>query len=202
MSNALHQSPSGPDSALSNALSILFEPSPVLHTKLAPELHPLLQSSSKPVSTYAELIDLAVEHIYTWDQDSQARFISGHPRIGENKNLSKLSAQEQNATPSPGGARVTPPEVLARLAHLNACYEKRYPGLIYIVFVNGRTRAAVAELIESQLGLEHSLSPDSPVLDSIQPVQVGGEEWASELNRAVGDVGLIAKSRLKTMGLN
>ena len=45
----------------------------------------------------------------------KAAFVAGHPRIGEVHNLSRLSAGEQ-------AAAATPPEVLARLAHLNACY--------------------------------------------------------------------------------
>ena len=71
-----------------------------------------------------------------WDDDLKTQFIAGHPRIGEVNGLSQLSAQEQ-------AAKATPPEVLARLAHLNTCYENHYPGLIYITFVNGRSRAQI-----------------------------------------------------------
>ncbi|KAF5355271.1 hypothetical protein D9758_006065 [Tetrapyrgos nigripes] len=195
----INSAPSDPNSPLSLTLSTLFESSSILQNKLVPQLHDVLQSSNPPISTYAQLIDLAIDQLSTWDHESQSKFISGHPRIGETKNLSKLSAKEQNATPSAAGT--TPPEVLARLAHLNGCYEKRYPGLVYIIFVNGRSRAAVAEIMEAQLGLEHSLSPDTPAVDSIEPVQVGGEDWTSELNRAVRDVSLIAKSRLKALGV-
>jgi 2-oxo-4-hydroxy-4-carboxy--5-ureidoimidazoline (OHCU) decarboxylase len=196
--SVIHTSPSGPDSPLSLALSTLFEPSSILQNRLIPQLCHVLSSFSPPVSTYTQLIGIAIEQISTWDKESQSQFISGHPRIGETKNLSKLSAKEQNAALS---VTPTPPEVLARLAHLNACYEKRYPGLVYIIFVNGRSRAAIAEIMEDQLELEHSLSPDIPVVDSIKAVQVGGEEWTSELNRAVRDVGLIARSRLKALGV-
>jgi len=95
----------------------------------------------------------------------------------------------------------TPPEVLARLAHLNACYEAKYPGLRYIIFVNGRSRQEVAREMETLLELEHSLSPDEPVVTSIVPVEVGNDEWKNELDRAVHDIECIAKSRLKNLGV-
>ena len=107
--------------------------------------------------------------------------------------LSRLSAQEQ-------AARATPPQVLARLAHLNACYEHRYPGLRYITFVNGRTRAAVKDEMEDALGLERSLSPDEPPVETVGSIEVGSEEWTTELERAVEDLGKIAESRLKALG--
>ena len=132
-----------------------------------------------------------------WDLSAQSQFISGHPRIGENKNISKLSAKEQGS-----GVVPTSPEVLARLGHLNACYEIRYPGLRYITFVNGRTRLAIAQEMEDMLGIPHSLSPDDPSLDSISFVDTSSEEWKTELGRAVLDIGSIAKSRLGALGLS
>jgi hypothetical protein len=40
---------------------------------------------------------------------------------------------------------------------------------------------------------------DQPVLvDSFEPLKMGGREWKLELNRAVVDVGRIAQSRLKS----
>jgi hypothetical protein len=63
--------------------------------------------------------------IRSWPIVDQASFIHGHPRIGEQSALSVLSAQEQQART----ATATPPEVLQRLAYLNALYERRYPGL-------------------------------------------------------------------------
>ncbi|KAF7356880.1 hypothetical protein MVEN_01023800 [Mycena venus] len=116
---------------------------------------------------------------------------SGRPKI-----LSALSTKEQGAMPT---VAPTPPEVLARLAHLNACYERRYSGLRYITFVNGRSRAAIALEMEDVLGLPHSLSPDQPPVDEITPIEPGVDAWRSELDRAVADVGRIARSRLGSM---
>lgn len=183
--------------ALAVALEVLFEHSPVLVNILEPQLRTVLKSSPL-LESYTHLIDLALAQITTWDVSAQSQFISGHPRIGENKNLSKLSAKEQGS----GGVIPTSPEVLARLSHLNACYEVQYPGLRYITFVNGRTRLAIAEEMEDMLCIPHSLSPDDPPLDTLSPVDISSEEWKRELDRAVLDIGRIAKSRLGALGVN
>ncbi|KNZ72647.1 putative allantoinase 1 [Termitomyces sp. J132] len=188
---------SGPDSPLAQLLSILFEQSTVLISTLEPQLTKLLPEATT-LSSYSELIDKALGLIARWELSLQSRFISGHPRIGETKNLSNLSAKEQGGRPD---VNPTPPEVLARLSHLNACYEARYPGLRYITFVNGRSRLAIAEEMEDKLGLAHSLSPDTPAVGDIRGIDIESEEWVVELRRAVGDVGLIAKSRVVALGL-
>lgn len=186
----------GSSNALAVALEILFEHSPILINTLEPQLRDILKSSSSPLlNSYTQLIDYALAQIMNWDSSAQSQFISGHPRIGENKNLSKLSAKEQGS-----GVIPTSPEVLARLSHLNACYEIRYPGLRYITFVNGRTRLAIAEEMEDMLCLPHSLSPDDPPSNTICPVDISSEEWKTELDRAVFDIGRIAKSRLSSLG--
>ncbi|KAI9064107.1 hypothetical protein FKP32DRAFT_1625852 [Trametes sanguinea] len=182
------------DGPLARALALLFEPSPVLYSTLVPALISHIQNAP-PILSYHALIDASLGVIASWPADLKAQFIAGHPRIGEVKGLSQLSAQEQ-------AAKATPPEVLARLAHLNACYEHRYPGLVYITFVNGRSRAEIKDEMEEALGIEHSLSPDEPPVHSVGQVEVGGEEWRRELERAIADVGRIAKSRLKALGVD
>jgi 2-oxo-4-hydroxy-4-carboxy--5-ureidoimidazoline (OHCU) decarboxylase len=154
---------------LAQALAILFEPSEILYSKVVPKV------SLSPPTTYESLIESAIILILSLPSEDQAQFIAGHPRIGEVSNLSALSAAEQ-------ARHATPPEILKRLKELNEAYEKRYPGLVYITFVNGRTRAdIVPEMEKATVG---------------DPVEVGGENWLKELKRAVEDVGKIAKSRL------
>ncbi|KAL1696571.1 Oxo-4-hydroxy-4-carboxy-5-ureidoimidazoline decarboxylase [Schizophyllum commune] len=189
---ALRHSSKEREAPLATALSLLLEPSPILLNRLVPEL--AQSESTNELHSYATLIDLALDAVAHWPPADQAQFIAGHPRVGETSGLSQLSAKEQ-------AARATPPEVLARLAHLNACYERRYPGLIYIIFVNGRSRAEIAREMEDKLGLEHSLAADQPPLSRLEPVEVEGEEWLREVTRAVGDVGKIAKSRLRALGV-
>ena len=195
---AIQRSPhSTPQSPLGLALEILFEHSPILVNLLEPQLNTVLKSSP-PLTSYTELINVALSEIAKWDLQAQSEFISGHPRIGEVKNLSKLSASEQGAT----GANPTPPEVLTRLAHLNACYEVVYPGLRYITFVNGRSRAAIVEEMESALGFVRSPNLNEPVVDSMVAKKFGSREWITELNRAIDDIGHIAKSRLGALGVS
>ena len=186
----------GSSNALAAALDILFEHSPVLINTLEPQLRTMLKSSPL-LDSYTQLIDYALAQIMSWDLSAQSQFISGHPRIGENKNLSNLSAKEQGS-----GVVPTSPEVLARLSHLNACYEIRYPELRYITFVNGRTRLAIAEEMEDMLCFPHCLSPDDPPFETICPIDISSEEWKRELDRAVLDIGRIAKSRLEALGVN
>ncbi|KAI0820834.1 OHCU decarboxylase-domain-containing protein [Trametes gibbosa] len=181
------------DGPLARALALLFEPSPILYTTLVPALAAHIEHSP-PALSYHALVDAALTVLRTWPDDQRAHFIAAHPRIGEVNGLSHLSAQEQMA-------KATPPAVLARLGHLNACYERKYPGLVYITFVNGRTRAEIKDEMEDVLGFEHSLLADEPPLTSVESVDAGAVQWKQELERAVEDVGKIAKSRLKTLGV-
>jgi 2-oxo-4-hydroxy-4-carboxy--5-ureidoimidazoline (OHCU) decarboxylase len=64
----------------------------------------------------------AIDLVHTWSTSEKAEFIHGHPRIGEQSNLSALSAAEQARS-------ATSPEVLERLRVLNIEYERRYRGL-------------------------------------------------------------------------
>jgi len=141
--------------------------------------------SDIPRRTINALIDIGIRELDDWPHSRQANFIGGHPRIGEVKGLSALSASEQ-------AAHATPPEVLARLLELNEEYERRYPGLRYITFVNGRSRKTIMEEMEEKLGIGDGWEEG----DSKEVHPVGGVEWVSEVRRALGDIGLIAKSRL------
>jgi len=167
--------------ALSDTLSTLLEPSPTLNLVVN-------HFASEPGSTldqcqtYADLIDKVFDVIGHMDADAKARFIAGHPRIGETRNLSSLSAKEQ-------AARATPPEVLEKLSRLNAAYEALYPKLRYITFVNGRSRLQIAEEMEAALATV------------AHPADVYSAEWEKELGRALNDVKLIAKSRLKSFNV-
>lgn len=184
----------GAQQALKDVLVNLFEHSDVLAQHLLPEL--LAAQCDLPRvhhrSDIEGVLSRSMDIIRGWNPELQAQFVGGHPRIGETKNLSVLSSKEQSGST----LQPPPPEVLARLAHLNACYERAYPGLRYITFVNGRSRAVIAEEMEEKLGITHSLSPDQPPVESFVPVEKYSHAWRQELDRAVEDVGRIAQSRL------
>lgn len=193
-------SPEEIKSQLSIWLSLLFESSPILLEKLIPQVMKHLADPTTPQpSSYTDILGIAIKILSTWPALDRAEFIAGHPRIGEVGNLSKLSAQEQ-------AAAATPPHILRRLDHLNACYEHAFPGLRYIIFVNGRTRADIVPLIEETLRLE-PIGEDAPTeerilqppVSNVERHEVQSDAWTHELDRAIKDVGLIAYARLAAM---
>lgn len=189
-----------PLDVLKKVVSTLFEHSPVLDEHLVPKL-----ASSGEFTSHIDLIDRSAAIIRSWPSALRSSFISGHPRIGEQnpERLSALSALEQ-------ARYYTPPWVIERLGWLNGVYEGRYEGLRYITFVNGRTRREVMEEMENALGVEKAGGPEwkdgvegsSTSLEEVGlKVKVGGEEWSKELDRAVGEVILIARDRARGLGL-
>lgn len=94
----------------------------------------------------AQLLDIAEQVI--GDEDGKKRLygvLGSHPRLGEKKTpegaggpgLSALSKGEQGHLTGDGG------EEEAELGRLNREYEERFPGLRYVVWVNGRPRGEV-----------------------------------------------------------
>ena len=102
--------------------------------------------------------------------------------------------------------------LMRRLKHLNELYCTLYPGLRYITFVNGRPRSAILPEMERLLEVPISPEPlpedakvDEPALEA-PDVQVKvhpqeSKEWKNECTRAMRDVFLIARARLKGLGL-
>ena len=179
-----------PAAFISHSIGILFESSDILEAKLVPNLAETITKSpaaSRPKS-YSDLIDLSLRNINTWDDLERAAFIAGHPRIGEVKGLSALSAAEQ-------AAKATSPEVLTRLEYLNAQYEKAFPGLRYITFVRGRSRAEIVPEMEAVLKRGTREEQDVGIYFP------GTDEWLKELDRAIHDIGLIAKARIQHLAL-
>lgn len=72
--------------------------------------------------------------------------VSTHPRLGVPK-TTKLSAHSAAEQKSLSGD----PELAKKLADLNAKYEKTFPGLRYVVFVNGRSRDVIMENMKSRI---------------------------------------------------
>lgn len=68
--------------------------------------------------------------------------LDAHPRIGARAGLSELSRAEQGSDADPA--------VLAELERLNALYERRF-GFRFVVFVNGRSRSAIAQVLRDRL---------------------------------------------------
>lgn len=98
------------------------------------------------------------------------------------------------------------------MAHLNELYCTVYPGLRYVTFVNGRSRAAIVPEMEGVLGLPVSPQPlleefptNEPAVESEEVKGVikhqDSEEWKRECERGLGDVWRIGRARLAGLGL-
>lgn len=131
-----------PEENLVSVLDLLFEPSAELHTLTIPTLR------SITFATYPELIDTIRDQLLviaeTVHPDPSARkpllsILGSHPRLGEKKVDSAQSAAEQ------AQLRAGAEDEAERLAALNRDYETKFPGLRYVVFVNGRGRDVIME---------------------------------------------------------
>ncbi|KAK4098926.1 hypothetical protein N658DRAFT_207206 [Parathielavia hyrcaniae] len=153
---AITSLPTLADPALTSTLDLLFEPSPDLHALALPTVRALsFASYDDLVATLrAQLLDLASavqgddEEEKEGEGEGEGRrrlraILGSHPRLGEKKQkevdaeggagLSQLSAAEQRHLS----------EEDEELAGLNWEYEERFPGLRYVVWVNGRGRGEV-----------------------------------------------------------
>jgi 2-oxo-4-hydroxy-4-carboxy-5-ureidoimidazoline decarboxylase len=68
--------------------------------------------------------------------------LNAHPRIGATEGLSDRSRREQGGEDDPA--------VLSALQRLNDEYERRF-GFRFVVFVNGRPRSAIVEVLGERL---------------------------------------------------
>ncbi|RCI15761.1 hypothetical protein L249_2503 [Ophiocordyceps polyrhachis-furcata BCC 54312] len=113
------------------ALDLLFEPSAAIHAILLPVMR------NEDFSSYADLIAACHRCLLSLaDNDPGERLmavVGSHPRLGATKIDSAQSIAEQ-ASLGDGD------DTAGQLAALNAEYELRFPGLRYVVFVNGRPR--------------------------------------------------------------
>ncbi|KAI1174128.1 Oxo-4-hydroxy-4-carboxy-5-ureidoimidazoline decarboxylase [Nemania sp. FL0916] len=165
--------PTADEETIKSALDTLFEPSPEIHAIAVPaiqgkrripanpgltaDLPPAVPSTTTipddiPFTSYDSLIQHigTLLHQLTISSSSPSSppaareklhsILGSHPRLGAKKVDSAQSRAEQ-AQLNAGGAS----DEAERLAALNREYEARFPGLRYVVFVNGRSRDVVME---------------------------------------------------------
>lgn len=84
---------------------------------------------------------------------------------------------------------------LTELARLNAIYEAKYPGLRFVTYVAGRSRAAVADELASLLGDKTANLKSASNLPKTEVRGEGTDEWQSELDRASDALWEIAVDR-------
>ena len=111
----------------------------------------------------------------TMPEDEQLELLNAHPRIGAAPaSVSALSYREQGYDSDPGTAALQ-----ARLDVLNDEYEAAY-GFRFVVFVNGRSRAEIADVMEQRMDADRT----------------------AEKTRALRDVIAIARSRATSLAAN
>lgn len=130
----------------------LFEPNDTLHAIIqgAEDLDVLLKSTE--YKSYDELIDAVKTHIedVTYGRPGEGdecldEILQAHPRLGAKKVESAQSQAEQAQLNKGGEAEA------AKLAALNYEYERVFPGLRYVVFVNGRSREEIMKNMRARI---------------------------------------------------
>ncbi|SOV03675.1 uncharacterized protein UDID_05502 [Ustilago sp. UG-2017a] len=161
-----------------------------------------LPEDARPES-YEGLLDVArfcVEDEPGWEVGRRAKFIGGHPRIGAPLNAPTSGLSEESRKEQMKGGPVDP-ATLEKLARLNAIYEAKYPGLHFVTYVAGRSRAAVAEELASLLGDKTANLKSASDLPKGDVRAEGTDEWQAELDRAseaLWEIAVDRADKLKT----
>ncbi|XXH04499.1 hypothetical protein Hte_010915 [Hypoxylon texense] len=142
------------DGTLGSVLDALFEPSADLHALAIPGIR-----GAPNFTSYASLIKNVGDSMSqlaqsSADPDARAKLhgiLGSHPRLGEKKVESAQSRAEQAHLNASSGGSAEKEEEAAKLKALNEEYEARFPGLRYVVFVNGRSRPAVMQNMRERI---------------------------------------------------
>ncbi len=115
-----------------------FERAPVLTERLR---------SASPLGSPDEILARAREVVARMSDAEKVAVLDAHPRIGADPaTLSAASHAEQG-----GGSGADDPRVLRKLTELNDAYERRF-GFRFVVFVDGRAKAALVPVLRTRLG--------------------------------------------------
>jgi 2-oxo-4-hydroxy-4-carboxy-5-ureidoimidazoline decarboxylase len=164
-----------PEPEFARVLGPLFEDAPRFLARLAQE---------RPFNAWGRVFAAAEWVAISSPEDEQIELLDAHPRIGAAPGtVSVLSFQEQGydrdaAETAAREAAEGAARVAADLERLNDAYEARF-GFRYVIFVAGRSRAAIVPLMERALG----------------------EGRAAELDRGLRDVVHIARARASRIGV-
>lgn len=142
--------------AIDEAIGLLFEPCPEL-TKL---VEPEISAGPDTWPDFIESVRYRLHQIPATDSRVPA-IVGAHPRLGATKIESVSSQEEQKSLAS---ASAVESEALAQL---NEEYEKRFPGLRYVVFVAGRPRSMIMEDMRRRIAAGDRDSEISTAFDSM-----------------------------------
>ncbi|KAI5781440.1 Oxo-4-hydroxy-4-carboxy-5-ureidoimidazoline decarboxylase, partial [Geopyxis carbonaria] len=127
------------------ALDALFEPSPALHTLVAARLLPVAADTYDSYNSFIDAVAELLLQLRGKDDEKLLAVLAAHPRLGAKKVDSAQSEQEQRSLQE-GAA-----EEAEALKGLNETYEEKFPGMRYVVFVNGRSRSVVMEDMKARI---------------------------------------------------
>jgi 2-oxo-4-hydroxy-4-carboxy--5-ureidoimidazoline (OHCU) decarboxylase len=129
--------------------------------------------AESPFISGAAMVARARQILAELGEAEQVGVINAHPRIGEN--AEQVRAQSEASFKEQGYDRDdTRSDALVRLARLNQEYEQKF-GFRFVVFVNGRPKAALIAVLEARLTRSR----------------------AEELQTALADIVAIAADRLR-----
>lgn len=116
-------------------LAKLFEPCPVLVDLIHDDV-------TTPALSYKEIIERVRRRLHSLleqngSDKTASDIIAAHPRLGAKKVESTASQAEQ------ASLKAASEEEGRMLEELNHNYEKKFPGLRYVVFVAGRPRSVI-----------------------------------------------------------
>jgi OHCU decarboxylase len=131
-----------PADQFAEALRPLFEAAPPLAEALY---------AARPFAFYPALIDAAELLALSMASVEQVAVLSAHPRIGADPaTVSTASYREQGYATEGGMDAARLARIYSDLADLNAEYERRF-GFRFVVFVNGRSKAEIIEVLRGRL---------------------------------------------------
>jgi len=153
-------------------LDLLFEPSTQLHTLSVPLLH---ESAFASYDDLISAVGVQLTALAESSSTSDTRWLEGilgsHPRLGAKKVESAQSQAEQAQLQGSD-------EETKQLLRLNEEYEAKYPGLRYVVFVNGRSRAVIME------DMRERIANSDVVAERSAAIRVGNITVAASWDRA------------------
>ncbi|CUM47715.1 uncharacterized protein AC631_01714 [Debaryomyces fabryi] len=148
-----------PRSQLIEVFNHLFEPCPTLTSLLISKIF----NGDRTYSSYPEMIEACREELTqflglaeleaynsgTAINPDISKIIAAHPRLGRSapNKSEKLSTHSSEEQKSLQGSE----EEARRLTELNEQYETTFPGLRYVVFVNGRPRSDIMQNMKERI---------------------------------------------------
>ncbi|KAI1503290.1 Oxo-4-hydroxy-4-carboxy-5-ureidoimidazoline decarboxylase [Biscogniauxia marginata] len=181
-----------------SALDTLFEPSPDIHDMVLLAIRQKhvpadsrvssglpatsVSVSGAPFTSYPALINYVgalmlhlVDEPTPERKEMLHRILGSHPRLGAKK-VDSAQSQAEQAQLNTGDA-----DEAVKLKALNDEYESRFPGLRYVVFVNGRSRSVIMENMRYRINRGDAAAEEKEAIQAMVDIAL---DRARKLERA------------------